>query len=291
MEKTKRRLGDRKDGQLIRELDAMHFVMGVVYPSRPDNEAFISERIDLEPIKEYIAKKNAEGDDFKYTFFHVVVTALLKTIQLRPKLNRFIKNENYYQRNELSAAFTVKKEFTDASEEGMAFVRATPEDTMDSIHEKIRAQVKVHRSKGSAGSTDDAMNILNKFPRFLSKFALHVLRWLDKHGWVPRSLVEYDANYASVFLSNLGSIKLKCGYHHLSTWGTCSLFCIIGEKKWTPLYDENGFVKMRETLDLGLTIDERIADGYYYSKSIRLAKKLLENPELLDLPLGTEVEY
>ena len=39
---------------------------------------------------------------------------------------------------------------------------------------------------------------------------------------------------------------------------------------------------MRETLDLGLTIDERLADGYYYSKSVRLLKYLLEHPEELE---------
>ena len=48
---------------------------------------------------------------------------------------------------------------------------------------------------------------------------------------------------------------------------------------------------MRETLDLGLTIDERLADGYYYSKTVRLLKTLLENPELLDKPLREEVVY
>ena len=42
---------------------------------------------------------------------------------------------------------------------------------------------------------------------------------------------------------------------------------------------------------LGLTIDERLADGYYYSKTIRLLKKLLENPELLETPANQEVEY
>ncbi|MFR0788389.1 MAG: hypothetical protein ACLSHM_09350 [Vescimonas sp.] len=41
---------------------------------------------------------------------------------------------------------------------------------------------------------------------------------------------------------------------------------------------------MQETLDLGLTIDERLADGYYYSKSIRLLKYLLEHPEELEKP-------
>ena len=38
-------------------------------------------------------------------------------------------------------------------------------------------------------------------------------------------------------------------------------------------------------------IDERLADGYYYSKSIRLLKHLLEHPELLDRPISEEVDY
>mgnify|MGYP000644649225 CR=1 FL=1 len=37
---------------------------------------------------------------------------------------------------------------------------------------------------------------------------------------------------------------------------------------------------MQETVDLGLTVDERIADGYYYAKSVRLFKYLLEHPTL-----------
>ena len=55
--------------------------------------------------------------------------------------------------------------------------------------------------------------------------------------------------------------------------------------------DADGNVTMRETLDLGLTIDERLADGYYYSKSIRLLKYLLEHPEELEKPLKEEVSY
>ena len=135
------------------------------------------------------------------------------------------------------------------------------------------------------------MNVLNSLPRFLSKAAVRFIRWLDKHGWCPDFLIGKDPNYSSVFISNLGSIHLKSGYHHLPNWGTSSLFCIIGEKKWTPLYDEHGLVEMQETVDLGLTVDERIADGYYYAKSVRLFKYLLEHPTLLERPLSEEVEY
>ena len=60
-ETPKRRRGDRRDAALLRETDALHFIMGIIYPHRADNEAYIAERIDLEPIKAYLAKKNVEG--------------------------------------------------------------------------------------------------------------------------------------------------------------------------------------------------------------------------------------
>ena len=58
-----------------------------------------------------------------------------------------------------------------------------------------------------------------------------------------------------------------------------------------PFFAEDGSYEMKDSLDLGITIDERIADGYYYSKSVRLLKKLLEEPELLEKPLIEEIDY
>ena len=291
MEKQKKRRGDRKDGRLLRELDSLHFITGIIYPNRADNEAYIAERVNLGPIKEYIATKNYEGIPFKYTFFHVILTALVKTVILRPKLNRFYANENYYQRNKVTAGFVIKKEFADGSEEAMALLEIKPESTIETIHEEIHQEVAACREQKKVNTTDNSMNVLNSLPRFLSKAAVRFIRWLDKHGWCPDFLIGKDPNYSSVFISNLGSIHLKSGYHHLTNWGTSSLFCIIGEKKMSPFYDADGSVTMRETLDLGLTIDERLADGYYYSKSIRLLKYLLEHPEELEKPMKEEVIY
>ena len=118
MSDTRRRLGDRRDGKLLRDIDSMHIIMPMIYINRSDNEAYISERIDLTNIDAYLAKRNAENPEFKFTLFHIIVAAILKVIVLRPKLNRFIVNKNMYQRNDLSAAFVVKKRFEDTSEEG-----------------------------------------------------------------------------------------------------------------------------------------------------------------------------
>ena len=57
----KRRRGDRKDAYLLRDLDAMHKFIPYLLPNRCDNEAVMSELIDLTAVNEYVAKKNAGG--------------------------------------------------------------------------------------------------------------------------------------------------------------------------------------------------------------------------------------
>ena len=291
MEKQKRRWGDRKDGVLLRDLDGMHFITPLIYPNRCDNEAYISETIDLTNMNAYLAKLNAGETEFRYTMFHVIVAALIKTITLRPKMNRFIANKNFYQRNEVSASFVVKKQFADNAAEALAVIHAKDDSTLETIHEDLRHQILDCRDINKVDSSTDSMDFFNKMPRWLGKFLVWVLTRLDIHGWIPASIIETDPYYCTVVISNLGSIKLKSGYHHLTNWGTCSIFCIIGEKSMRPVYQTDGTFEMREMLDLGLTIDERLADGYYYSKTIRLLKTLLENPELLETPAAQEIEY
>ena len=288
MEQQKRRRGDRRDGTLLRNLDSLHFITGIIYPNRCDNEAYISETIDLTNVNAYLKKKN-EGADFHYTLFQVIVAAIAKTITLRPKMNRFVANRNFYQRKGISVSFVVKKQFSDQGAEALAVLHVKDGDTIEAVHDYIEEQVTFCRSDKVDSSTEN-MDILNSLPRFLSKAAVRFICWLDKHGWVPYSMIATDPYYTSCVVSNLGSVRLKSGYHHLTNWGTCSIFCIIGEKKLSPFFQSDGTVEMRETVQLGLTIDERLADGYYYSKTVRLLKKLLEHPELLDLPLNQEVD-
>ena len=286
----KKRFGDRKDGTLVRDLDSMHFIVPLLYPNRCDNEAFISETIDLTNLDLWLEKKNFEGIDYKYNLFQVIVAAMLKCLTLRPKMNRFIANKNMYQRNEISAAFVVKKIFSDNGGEALAFIHAKDTDTVDTIHGEIYKKVSYCRSESKDKSTE-SMDLFNRMPRFISKALVRFICVLDRHGRVPKSLIATDPYYSSVVLTNLGSIKLHSGYHHLTNWGTNSVFVAVGERKKRPFYNDDGTFTMRDSIDLGLTIDERIADGYYYSKTVRLLKKLLEEPELLEKPFIEEIDY
>ena len=292
MQARKKKWGDRKDGTWLRDIDALHAFTPYLMPRRTDNEAFITEQIDLENLQAYLYKRNAEpNDSFKYTLFHAVVAAFVKTIALRPRLNRFIKGNRLYERDGISVAFVMKKEFSDHAHEALIFINFDQHTTIDSVHARIKQEVTTYRTREVKDNSTEVMDTLVKLPRFILRIVVGILHLLDYYGRVPDVIVKEDPNHASLFVTNLGSIKLHSAYHHLNNWGTNSLFAVIGEKHFSPVYDREGFVGVREVLELGITADERIADGYYYAKSIKLLKHLLHNPELLELEAMEEINY
>lgn len=284
----------RRDGTLVPETDPMHLITPHMVPDRCDNEAVLTELFDMTAVEAYLAKKNADGPEFKYTFFHVICAAIAKVLVLRPRMNRFYAGRRLYDRNDILFAFVVKKKFEDNGAEALAIIKVDKDgevSPVEQIHGKVKDIVYSVRKENKTEGTTEKMGILTKLPRGLLRFVMSFLNWLDYHGKYPAALMKDDPYFASVFVSNLGSIKMHANYHHLVNWGTNSIFVVIGEKKLTPFFQPDGSVQMRDALELGLTIDERIADGVYFAKSIHLLRRLLSQPELLDEPIQTPVDY
>ena len=291
MKKEKRKWGDRKDGIWLKDIPAMNRLMPGLMPNRADNEAFISVDIDARPLNEYLAKLNEGRTEDKYTFFHLISAAMGKAFVLRPKMNRFVCNRKVYQRRDISVAFTVKKRFDDHSEEALAFFKYDEKETLETYHEKIMKVIHQTKSFEEKDTSTGAMDVVCKLPQWLINTIVKFVLWLDKHGWAPDFLIGSDPNHASIFLTNLGSIGLPGGYHHLVNWGTNSFFVVVGKKFMKMEYDAEGNPDLHEVIPIGVTLDERIADGYYYSGTMALVKELLEHPWLLEMPADTPVEY
>ena len=281
-------MGDRFDATYLKDIDSMHFIMPFMYPDRCDNQAFFTFKIDLTNLNEYLAKKNAENPDYKYNMFQCVVTAALKTIFLRSKLSIFIHNRKMYRRNEVSAAFTVKQEFTDEGGEVLAFLHAKPEWNIDDVHNEIRRRLLKLKTKGYTDESTSIMDKLNKAPKWITRPLVGGICRLEKKGLIPPALVETDPYHSSIVLANLGPIGLPNGYHHLTNCGTTSRFLLIGKIGRLPFY-ENDTVTFRDGVELGFTVDERIADGFYFARSIRMLQMFLEQPELLERPMNEKL--
>ena len=55
--------------------------------------------------------------------------------------------------------------------------------------------------------------------------------------------------------------------------------------------DKEGNASIKKMMPIGFTIDERIADGFYFAKSFKIFRHLIENPELLDRPLQEPIDF
>ena len=284
---------DRKDGYYLAGLDSMHVMMPYMFGDRTNNEAVMGEVIDLTEVDKYLAVKNAGNTDFKYTWFHVITAAIAKTMLLRPKMNWFIAGGRYYERKKIEVAFNVKRKFADEAEEAMAKFVLDPDggSVLEQVHTYVQKFVHKVRKEDQTVGVTNVLDAVKKFPRPLFRLMAWTLKKLEYYGHYPQALAKDDPCYSSCYITNLGSIKLNADYHHLFNWGTISFFVVISEKKLRPFWHEDGSYDLRNTIKLGLTIDERIADGYYFAKSLRLMRHLFAHPELLDEPAATPVEF
>ncbi len=292
MEQRPKKRGDRFDGYWLRdEAPALGQFMAYLMPNRADNEAHINVDVDCRPLDAFLAKKNEGRTEDKYTYFHLFLAAAVKCFVLRPRMNRFISGNRLYMRDHISVSFVVKKKFEDKAEEGLAYKHYDENDTIDTLHESIMEEIHQCRREDVLDNSTDMMTKLLKLPRWMLRILVNILFTLDRNGKVPYDLIKADPNYSSIFMTNLGSIGMDSGYHHLNNWGTNSFFVMIGKKHLAPEWHEDGSCTVRPVISLGFTLDERIGDGYYYAGTVRLLHKLLENPELLELPFSTPVEY
>jgi hypothetical protein len=285
----KRRWGDRVDGRWIRELDGLHFVMPHLMNKRTDAEVFVNMEFDVTEALAYIAKKNEGEEEYRATLFHCILMAVAKTVYLRPDLNRFIAGRRYYQKNEITLGFVAKKRFADHSEESLMVIPAPMDWTLTEVTRRVVGKVHTARTSDNKG-VNGAMDMLRILPRPLMMFFMWIIRTLDFFGKVPAALREDDPNFASVFLTNLGSIKCPCVYHHLNNYGTNSIMVAVGTIRKAEKIAEDGTRQVRDVVDIGVTLDERIADGFYFAKSLKIVQHLLSNPELLDRPLEEEID-
>ena len=271
--------GKRIDGTRIRDLDGFHLVVPYIMPKRTEAEVASFEKFDVTDLLAYMKKRNTEeGTNLK--IFHAICTAVARTIYLRPKMNIFIAGKHFWQRKDITLSFVAKRRFEDSSEESLMFMKVEPDMTLDSVSRLILGDVEKVR-KESNNDLGKTMDFVGRLPRFILVLLFGVIKILEYFGIMPASLMKGDPNYSTVLLSNLGSIGAGAPYHHLSNYGTCSIMVTIGTLHKEDRKMPDGSVQERDIIDITLMLDERIADGFYYAKSLRITRYLLEHPEVL----------
>ena len=263
--------GDRKDGKKVRNLHGMQYILIDFKPNRCDSAVYMNVDIDVTEFVNYMNKLREKNKEI--TFFHGLLYVMGKTIYTKPYMNRFIADRKMYTHNDVVFGCSIKEEFEDDSVECLLSIKVNPDDTLEDISKQAHAKVGKIRAKSASG-IDDSADFIGKIPQFLRVPLIGILKWMDKKGILPNSLMEGNLYYTTAILSNLGTFKTNGIYHNLTNFGTSSSLITFGEIKKND--------KGRYMMNFGATIDERIADGFYFCTTLKVIEYIFAHPELME---------
>ena len=285
MSEKKRLFIDRKNATRCNDVTGLNQILIDLKPKRSLSELYINQKFDVTNLVKYVEGKKSE--DLKITYFHAFTTAVGKLLYLRPLLNRFVSNRRVYEHDDVTVSFVMKIDFEDKSQEVMVILPILSNDNIYTISEKISNKVNSVRSHKDMGcGANNAIQVLGKLPNIVRVPLVGAFKFLDNKGLLPSSLVQDNIYYSSMIVSNIGTLKCDGIYHNVTDFGTCSGLITMGEIKKNIINGEEKYF-----CEFGVTIDERIADGFYFIKCLKLLQNIFDNPNVLEENVDEKVEF
>ena len=271
-------LAFRADGKRVKNGDPMYTVAPFIMDKRYDAMNMITVDIPLAPVKQYINEKRKEG--IRLSRMGLLTAAYIRTVYEFPLLNHFIVNKRIYKRNEFPVAMVVLRDLK-SQQATMSKVNFELDDTVFEVERKLNEYVEKNKEVTSENNTDKMIKFLLSVPGLLS-FGVSVIKFLDKHGLLPKFIIDLSPFHAALTITNLASIRTNHIYHHLYEFGTTSVFIAMGNSREIPK-KRGDEVVLERCMPLGVVMDERICSGSYFAMAFRKFKSYLENPALLEV--------
>ncbi|MBO5974038.1 MAG: 2-oxo acid dehydrogenase subunit E2 [Clostridia bacterium] len=271
----------RKGARLLKTLSPYDSLLCHVMTKRSDAQVYFTDYVDCAPIDEYIKKVETENG-VRLSYLDVVNAALIRVYAKMPALNRFVMNGRIFANNDIKIAMAMKKSMRDDGGSTTVKVSFTGHENILEVQEMFQKELWKNKEADSSNSTDKLMETLMSLPTPLLRIIVAILKWLDTISALPQSLLDALPFHSSIFVTYLKSIGIRGIYHHIYDFGTIGMFMCIGKEQYMPVVDKKTLeVKGAKMLELKVVCDERICDGLYHARAMRLIRKILENPEQL----------
>ena len=270
----------RSDGKRIKYEDILVKMTPHFMKTRNDAVNQIMHPVRVEDMDAWIREKS-EKEGIVFNYMHVVMATIVRLLATRQRLNRFVVRGAVYQRNCISISLTVKRSLRDEGAESTIKVPFTGEETIYEVKEKIDNAIK--ESIDEDNKTQKTIKKLAVLPNWLLRFAIGTIKWLDNRNMLPKALINASPFHTSVYVTYLKSIRCDAVFHHIYNFGTTGIFVAIGKEKFAPVADFEE-LKVGKIMNLGITMDERFCDGFYFAKSLRIWNDMFHNLSELEKP-------
>ena len=279
--------GLRPDGKKVRDIDPIQRIMPHIMTERHDSQNMTQYDCPCEPLDDFIRKEAEKGE--KYNYMHIVIASIVRLIALFPRTNRFIMNGRIYNRNCIQISFVVKKGLSAEAPDTTVKLDFTGHESISQIRDMIDEAIKKNSNMDANNGTDKLARLITFTPNFIIGFLVGTIKWLDKHGLLPGSIIKVSPFHTSCFITNLKSIKGPSIYHHLYDFGNTGMFFSMGKESMVPVVKGKEIV-IGKRLPLWIVTDERFCDGFYFVSALKQLRILLADPSRMAEPLENLTE-
>lgn len=268
----------RSDGDRIKGLSPERRFMPFMMPTRSESVVYHEQQYEIGKSRRWLRDFNRANPPQTATMFHLFLWACGQGLNAYPAMNRFVLGRRIYQRRGVQVSFAAKKEFSATAPLVTVKKPFARNEPFAAAVVDMAERICEGRSSNQR-QVDKELRLALLLPGLVLRFVLWCLRGLDFLNLMPRSMIESDPMYASLFVANLGSVGLDNTFHHLYEYGTISIFAAMGTQKKAVVVARDGKPEVRDVLQIRWTLDERIIDGMYAGESMRLVQKIMEDPE------------
>lgn len=289
MSNFKRRSGDRKEGRLLRSIPGFCKFIPYIMPERNDAQINYEESFEISALDKRLRQLRVEG--YKgIGILHFMIAAYIRGVSMLPGVNRFVVGRRIFARDGIEVVMAVKRSLSLDGTETTIKVKFDPTDTIFDVYRKLNEKIDEVKMDDGGNGTEEFADLVCKFPRFLLRFAIWVLKVLDYFGLLPQSLLDISPFHGSMIITDLGSLRIGPVYHHIYNFGTLPVFIAFGAKHHVYELDRHGQVVDRKKIDCKFTLDERTVDGNYYAKFLQAYRYMFEHPEIVETPPTRVIE-
>ncbi len=287
--KYRRRMGDRKEGRLLRSIPPFSKFIPYIMPQRNDRCVHYEESFEITPVDRRLRALRVQG--YKgIGMLHFLIAVYIRCVAMLPAVNRFVVGRRIYARDNIEVVMAVRRSNNVDETETTIKVQFEPTDTIFDVYRKMNEKIEEIKTSDENNGTEDVAEAISKLPRFLIRFAILILRILDYFGWLPQSLVDVSPFHGSMIITDLGSLRIGPIYHHIYNFGTLPVFIAFGAKRHSYELDRHGNMVDRKLVDMKFTLDERTVDGHYFSQALQAWRYLFEHPEIVESPPSRVME-
>jgi len=244
----------------------------------PEGNIYGKITIDATNAMRYIAEIK-ERDGIKLTITHLVGKAVAMALKKAPGLNGRILFGAFEPYPTVDITYLVALE--DGADLAKARIADADKKSLPEIAGELRALAKRLHDKKDA-DYEKSKNMLRALPTWIIRPLLFVVGWLGGAlGISVPALGVEKFPFGSCIITSVGMLGLDEGFAPPTPFARTPLLVLVGAMRDRPAVVD-GELCVRPQFTITATIDHRFIDGFQGGILAKEARRILENPYLLD---------